>query len=62
MLKTLRKSQELIMKALKIEIPVRAIFKDLSKTNTEIKNSIKTPTAKKTVKKNPVKVSKSAKK
>lgn len=50
------------MKALKIEIPVRAIFKDLSKTNTEIKNSIKTPTAKKTVKKNPVKVSKSAKK
>jgi hypothetical protein len=62
MLKTIISNQELIMKALKIEIPVRAIFKDLSKTNTEIKNSIKTPTAKKTVKKNPVKVSKSAKK
>ena len=61
MLKTIISNQELIMKALKIEIPVRTISKDLSKTKAEVKNSIKTPTAKKTVKKVPVKVSKSAK-
>lgn len=50
MLKTIISNQELIMKALKIEVPVRVAAKEQPK-----KDAVKKQSAKKTVAKKPVK-------